>query len=158
MTASPAARLRAIYSTIREAAPGISHEEAHAFLYVSEHEGACQRDAQDALGIPQSTASRVINRLNGRGFGLIHSEPDPTSRRRMNMHLTHKGRTLLAQLTVLLGCIMAFAPLALTEGDPELDTTPPPVTEPVSWDASGHDAVGRYDACRDLRTSYCGHT
>lgn len=105
MADSPVDRLRAISDALATAAPGISHDEYRAFLHVADHPGASQREVQDALGIPQSSASRHLANLNGSGFGLVDAEA--CLGKRTNLRLSPKGRQLLAQLSLILGCFVA---------------------------------------------------
>ncbi len=134
VTQSTPQRLLALNAAINETAPGINLHEYRAFLFVAEHEGACQRDVRDFLDIPQATASRVLTNLNGRGHGLLHSEPKG---REHKLRVSPKGHRLLTRLAVLLGCFCVAPAANSILSQFEIGSA-----SAMSTFASGYDACG----------------
>jgi DNA-binding MarR family transcriptional regulator len=77
-----------------------------ALLLIAVHEQLTAAELTDALGLEQSTVSRMTDLLSGygkrgtKGLDLIQDRDDPQDRRRKIYSLSPKGRALLDQMLI----------------------------------------------------------
>lgn len=114
-------RLARLHRTIVEAAPGIKNVELQAFLYVADNEGVSQRDVCEHLGIPQPTVSRALRALKDQGHSLVDCNEIG---RQHSLHLSPKGRQLIASLAVFLTCACVAPASDAILSQWERETTP----------------------------------
>lgn len=144
-SATPAQRLFDICKVIDEHAPGITSDEYKAFLYVAQNEGATVSDVKNTLEVPQSSASRMLQNLNGSGFGLIEADVREDCRRFRVMRISPKGRQMLARLAILLGCFGGISTGTMTAFD-------------LMRDDPQQASATRYDPCQDGHTFFCNQS
>jgi DNA-binding MarR family transcriptional regulator len=108
----PKAKLHGLYQALqalRLIHPEMPLQMAMVFLYVAMNEGSTMTQVADAIGIAQSSCSRLVAtmgktyRQGGEsnlrdGFELMTAEDDPYERRRKIVRLTPKGHRLVEQL------------------------------------------------------------
>ena len=89
---------------IRELDPDTPGQVVVAFLYVASHNRCHKQALEEELNLSTATASRTCDylskqhRLGKPGLDLVRKVPDPSNRRRLELHLTHKGELLAQQL------------------------------------------------------------
>ncbi|WP_256104003.1 MarR family transcriptional regulator [Streptomyces sp. ODS05-4] len=82
----------------QESAPSgsVSPSQLRALLVLEQHDGINLRALSDALHSRSSSVSRLCDRLGA--MGLVTREPSATSRREVELRLSGRGRTVLADL------------------------------------------------------------
>ncbi|MEU9981168.1 MarR family transcriptional regulator [Streptomyces sp. NPDC050856] len=108
----------------QEAVPSgpVSPSQLRALLVLERRDGANLRALSDALRSRSSSVSRLCDRLEA--MGLVRREPSPTSRREVEIRLSHRGRAVLRELreararevATVLGRMEPSAVRALAEG------------------------------------------
>lgn len=66
-----------------------SPQDVSCIRLIADHPGSSVHELSELLGISISRASRIVSRLNRRGF--IRSESDPNDRRSLQNFLTDEG-------------------------------------------------------------------
>jgi DNA-binding MarR family transcriptional regulator len=82
--------------TVRLAKMGLEPREVMLFRHVALEEGKSQRAVATSIGLPASRIVAVVDRLEARGW--IERRPTPGDRRARALHLTRKGRSMLARV------------------------------------------------------------
>jgi DNA-binding MarR family transcriptional regulator len=91
-------------SRLRDVHPEITALQIQCLLYVAANPGHTQRQLRQAMGLPSSSASRVLSMLGPHGNrgvaakGLINMTPGVEDRREVTQTLSPKGERLLADL------------------------------------------------------------
>ncbi len=80
----------------RFAESGVGEVDYAILLVVEANPGCRQSDLAETLRMRQPNLSPPLDALEGRG--LIERRPDPRDRRAQSLHVTAKGRGLLARL------------------------------------------------------------
>ena len=89
---------------IRVLDPDTPGQVVVAFLYVASHNRCHKQAMEQALQMSVSSGSRCCDylsmwhRLKKPGLDLVKKVPDPSNRRRLELHLTRKGELLAQQL------------------------------------------------------------
>jgi DNA-binding MarR family transcriptional regulator len=79
---------------------GITQAEAHVVGYLAQVGHCSINDLHRDFGHRRSTLTSILDRLEGRE--LVRRTPHPTSRRSVMVELTHQGRIVGEQVSVLL--------------------------------------------------------
>jgi DNA-binding MarR family transcriptional regulator len=94
-TVSRAAELLEVLWGRASTAP-VSASQLRALLVLEHNEGINLRTLADALGSSPPSISRLCDRLEA--MGLVDRSPSTASRRELELHLSSRGRTYLAEL------------------------------------------------------------
>lgn len=107
---------RLIYLSLRpQAHPELTEHELHLVLHVRVQGGRTLTWLAEHFGLPKSTASVMMKRLEARGF--LKRARDPADERRLLIQLGPKGRRLAASYSTLNLESLRDALSALKEGD-----------------------------------------
>jgi len=80
----------------RLAAIGLDAREVMLFRFIALNEGRSQRDVAAAIGLPASRIVQLVDRLEGDGW--VERRASTRDRRANALHLTPRGRDVLAQV------------------------------------------------------------
>ncbi|MFD5099979.1 MarR family winged helix-turn-helix transcriptional regulator [Streptomyces albidochromogenes] len=95
--------LHILWGRSQEAVPSgpLSPSQLRALTVLEGHDGVNLRALGEALGSRPSSVSRLCDRLEAAGF--VERLPSPTSRREIEVHLSRRGRALLADVRTYRG-------------------------------------------------------
>lgn len=101
-------RLLMVIAEFRKMDPSVQTDTINVFCLIVKHPGITSRQIHDMTGMSQSAISRHIAELSDinwkkePGMGLVETFEDLADRRAKCGYLTHKGRTVAAQVVRLL--------------------------------------------------------
>lgn len=75
---------------------GVTADQWRVMIHLYEARGCTMSDLAEASSLTGSTVSRTVDRLTT--SALAHRNVDPTDRRRVLVHLSRRGRTVVRQL------------------------------------------------------------
>ena len=106
--APPAGRLRRLHEILREIDPEMTVQTFATLVEVALGPGISVQQVADALGIAQSSGTRNADLLgshgrgNKAGVGLVERRASAGDRRIKELHLTPRGRRVVARLVAAL--------------------------------------------------------
>ena len=100
------------------AGAGLTDIEAHVLFHLDHLPAGAQpavRDLKSAFGLPPTTLTAVLDRLERRR--LIHRTPNPDDRRSMLVVPTALGRRRIAEISSLLSSVEAAVAAGVSQSD-----------------------------------------
>ena len=105
---NPINTLYLVVGEFRKIHPTMQLQAVQAFLYIATHEGCRGKDVADAIGVAQSSSSRIVDLLSNKnvnnvpGLDLVSEEVNIQERRSKLLKLTPKGKRVLDTLYALM--------------------------------------------------------